>query len=275
MRGQLSIREFSKFSGVKSSTLRYWDEIGLFKPVKRDSDTSYRYYAPEQIIAVNFIKVLSSLNVPLKTIQELGQSRAPKEMMALIADREKVLDMELKRLRECYSIMHIRRELISRGKKMADAGKISVLHEQALHFILGERNNFKNGEEFYTPFMHFCEHAKDAQINLRFPVGALHESWSGFMAAPGEPHYFISLDPAGNQTSKAGYYVVGYIRGYYGQFGDLPERMAAHIKNNKLETEGPVYTLYLLDEVCTADCDQYLAMVCVAVKKPPVLLSEH
>ena len=71
----LSIYEFSKLSGIESSTLRYWDEIGLFPPIERSSENNYRYYSPQQMVAVNFIKVLSSIDVPLKTIRETADSR--------------------------------------------------------------------------------------------------------------------------------------------------------------------------------------------------------
>jgi len=51
----LSIKEFAEASGLEQSTLRYWDDIGLFSPAHRNPDTSYRYYSPEQIILVNFM----------------------------------------------------------------------------------------------------------------------------------------------------------------------------------------------------------------------------
>jgi len=69
MKNQLTIKEFSELSGIDASTLRYWDEIGLFSPAHRNTENNYRYYAPTQIIAINFITVLSRLNIPLKTIR--------------------------------------------------------------------------------------------------------------------------------------------------------------------------------------------------------------
>ena len=47
--GMFKIGDFSKFSRVSVKALRYYDEIGLLKPVKVDQLTGYRYYSVEQI----------------------------------------------------------------------------------------------------------------------------------------------------------------------------------------------------------------------------------
>jgi len=41
--------------------------------------------------------------------------------------------------------------------------------------------------------------------------------------------------------------------------------MVAYAKEHDLVFNGPVYTIYLLDEVSIAKKDQYLAQTCVAV----------
>ena len=290
MKDFLSIKEFSKFSGIETTTLRYWDDIGLFSPAKRDEENNYRYYSPEQVIAVNFITVLSSLNVPLKTISNIESIRNPERVVHLIEQQEKQLDMEMLRLRECYSIIHTRRELINYGIKViegftvvdgarmdsgytgedgvnVDYTSITVMDREESPLILGDRNKWTEGEGFYEPFMDFCRQAKKMRINLNFPIGAMHEDWAGFMEAPGEPHYFFSLDPVGNSQRVAGRYMVGFNRGFYGQFNDLSERMAAYAEENSLILYGPVYSLYLQDEICMKDPSQYLAQVSVAVKE--------
>ena len=262
----LSVKEFSKISGIEQTTLRYWDDIGLFSPIRRDPENNYRYYSLQQIIAVNFITVLSSLNIPLKMISEMDDNRSPEKIVRMIRHQEKQLDMDMRRLRECYSIIHTRLELINFGMR-ADTNRIFILRQEKMPYILGPRNIWKPGEGFYEPFMNFCHQAEEMRINLSFPIGAMHDGWDGFMEAPGEPNYFISIDPIGNRRREAGDYLVGFVHGYYGQFSDLPERMDAYAKENGLKLYGPVYTIYLQDEICIKDPDQYLAQICVAVSK--------
>jgi len=290
MKNFLSMQEFSKLSGVEISTLRYWDSIGLFSPIKRNPENNYRRYSPEQIMAVKFITVMSELGVSLKTIGEIEKERNPEKIIRLIEQQEKLLDMKMMRLRECYSIIHMRRELINYGMKVVDgftavdgvrmdssyaaedgikvnAEKISVLKRDDLPIIIGPRNEWKEGEGFYGPFKNFCAQAEKLRINLSFPIGGMHENWQSFLEAPSEPDYFFSLDPTGSSRRKAGEYLIGFSRNYYGRLDDAAKRLAAYAEEHSLTLHGPVYVMYLHDEVCIQDHANYLAQVCVAVSK--------
>ena len=43
------IGEFSKIAQVPASLLRYYDDIGLFRPIHSDQGTGYRYYSVQQL----------------------------------------------------------------------------------------------------------------------------------------------------------------------------------------------------------------------------------
>ncbi|MEJ2047981.1 MAG: MerR family DNA-binding transcriptional regulator, partial [Dehalococcoidia bacterium] len=45
----LKIGDFSRLSRVTVKALRYYDEIGLLKPVEVDRFTGYRYYSLDQL----------------------------------------------------------------------------------------------------------------------------------------------------------------------------------------------------------------------------------
>jgi len=290
MKDFLTIKEFSKLSGIERTTLRWWDEQGIFSPAKRDPENDYRYYTPEQIIAVNFITVMSSLGLPLKTIAESEGVRNPEKIVRLIEQQEKKIDMELRRLRECYSIIHTRREMINYGMrvlegfdilhgirldstdesekaKYVDVNKIAILNRDDTPYVLGPRNEWKEGEGFFEPFTKFCNAANDFRINLSFPIGGYHDNWDEYIKAPQCPNHFISIDPTGNRKREEGKFLIGFSQGYYGQFGDLPKRLEACIEKNSLTVSGPVYTMYLHDEISTKDPSKYLAQICVAVSK--------
>ena len=265
----LTIREFSKLSGIESTTLRYWDEIGLFSPEKRDPQNNYRCYTPQQIIAANFITVMSRLNIPLKTIAGAVNNRDPESIMEMIEQQEKVLDREMMRLRESYSIIHTRRELINRGLKV-DESEISVVRWGEQEIILGPPSEFVEGKTFFEPFIQFCRQAKELRVNLNLPIGGYHENLENFLRAPGRPDRFFSIDPMGHSKREAGDYLVCYVRGGYGEFGDLPQRMAAYIQESSLVCDGPVYATYLHDEVCYRDPDRYLVQVAATVHKASI-----
>ncbi|SEF72795.1 MerR family transcriptional regulator [Paenibacillus sp. UNC499MF] len=65
------ISEFSRISKVSLKTLRYYDQIGLLKPIKVDHDTGYRYYSAEQLLELNRIFLYKELGFTLPQIIQL------------------------------------------------------------------------------------------------------------------------------------------------------------------------------------------------------------
>ncbi len=268
MKDFLSVNEFSKFSGIEKTTLRYWDEIGLFSPAKRDPNNNYRYYSPDQLIAVHFVTVLSELNIPLKSIDSMKNERNPKSVIQLIEHQEKLLDQEMRKLQERYSVIHERRASILEGiKALKSESGIEVTYLEEMAGVLGPPNAFGDGEDFHDPFSRFCHLADELRINVNYQIGGFHETPDSFLEHPGQPDRFISYDPSGNYKRPAGNYLVAYSRGYYGQFGDLPEKIKAYTAENALALSGPAFTTYVFDEICLDDPSQYLVQVCVAASK--------
>ena len=262
----LSIQEFSRISGVESSTLRYWDEIGIFTPLKRHPENNYRYYSAAQLLALNFVTVLSDLEIPLKTIAELRKERDPEKLLALLEKQEHQMDMEMRRLRQRYSIIHTRRELINLGARV-EVEAISVEHLEEKAMILWPENIYSENGTFIEPLSEFIAQTADLHINLSFPVGGYYSSLEAFAETPDRPDHFVSIDPIGTHVRKAGEYLVGYTHGYYGDLSDLPERMLAYASEHSLNIIGPAYILYLLEEICTKDPSKYLAQCSVGITR--------
>jgi len=260
----LSMKEFSKFTGVRQSTLRYYDQIGLLPPASRKN--KYRYYEPYQIIVLNFINVLIAMGVPLSTVDKMTMERTPENIIQMLSQQEVQLNRELLEIQTAFSIIHTFRRNIQAGLLASD-GDISVQDLDEFNIILGPETSFIDGGSFYEPFISFCNSAGEYRINLRYPIGGYHHDMKTFLRAPGEPSRFFSLDPFGNHTCKAGKYLIGYKRGYYGQFGDIAQRMAEYAQENSLVFSGPVYVVYLLDEISVKDPSQYLARISVSVIK--------
>ena len=259
----LSIKDFSRFTGVRQSTLRYYDEIGLLPPAAR-GENNYRYYVPFQIITLNFINVLIEMGVHLSDIKKMSKERTPESIIGLLSRQEALLDSRLNSLRSAYSIIHTYRDNIQEALLVSDCDvRLEELDEAKM--ILGPVNDFKGSDTFYEEFMRFCNKSPDYRINLRYPVGGYHNDMESYLSEPGRPQRFYSLDPTGNHTRKKGQYICGYIRGYYGEFGVLPEKMAAFADKHSLTFNGPVYVIYLLDEVSVVNTDQYLSKVMAGV----------
>lgn len=67
----LKIGEFAQISDVPTKTLRYYDRIGLFKPVHVDPSNDSRYYSPDQLPRITRILTLKDLGLSLEQIGRL------------------------------------------------------------------------------------------------------------------------------------------------------------------------------------------------------------
>jgi DNA-binding transcriptional MerR regulator len=258
------MKKFSDFTGINQTTLRYYDKIGLFSPASR-GENDYRNYSPEQIITINLINVLTDLGVPLKQIDEMVQDRTPEKVLDVLASHEKNLDAQMRRLYESYSTIHVLRELIQTGCA-ADESAVSGVDMDAMPLIMGPVNDFKDDTLFYETFINFYKRADERGINLNYPIGGYFETTEDFLASPSRPTCFFSLDPHGHGEKPAGRYVVAYSRGYYGEMGDVANRLTSYMTKHKVRSDGPLYVIYVHDELSIADSKQYLAQVSILIK---------
>ena len=65
------IGDFSKLSQVSVKTLRYYDELGLLKPIEIDRFTGYRYFSAGQLPRLHRILALKDLGLSLEQIARL------------------------------------------------------------------------------------------------------------------------------------------------------------------------------------------------------------
>ena len=71
------IGEFSKMSKTTIKTLRYYDEVGLLKPVVIDRFTNYRFYSSAQLLQLQSIQAYRQVGLSIKEIKLLLSERKP------------------------------------------------------------------------------------------------------------------------------------------------------------------------------------------------------
>ncbi len=117
----IKIGFFSKLSQVPVKTLRYYDEIGLLKPIGIDSFTGYRYYSVTQLPRLHRILALKDLGLSLDQISQLLADDLPAEQlrgmlrMKQMKIREKMQQEEEKLARVAARLKQIEQE-----SKMSD-----------------------------------------------------------------------------------------------------------------------------------------------------------
>ena len=81
----LKIGDFSKLSQVSVKTLRYYDDMGLLRPVAVDAFTGYRYYSASQLPRLNRVLALKDLGFTLEQIgQTLDEGLTPAQLHGML-----------------------------------------------------------------------------------------------------------------------------------------------------------------------------------------------
>ncbi|MHB9926227.1 MerR family transcriptional regulator [Clostridium botulinum] len=99
MKDLFTIGEISKLFNINIRTLRYYDEIDLFKPIFIDKANSYRYYSTDQFEQLNTIKYLKALGMSLDTISYHLKKRSVDNIIELFEKQKKITEEKIKELK--------------------------------------------------------------------------------------------------------------------------------------------------------------------------------
>lgn len=97
------IGEFSYLFELSIKTLRYYDEIDLFKPSYKDPFTGYRYYSENQKAELENILRLKDYGFTLEEIKQLKKELSEDDIISKIkqlASKQDELNMKIKKLED-------------------------------------------------------------------------------------------------------------------------------------------------------------------------------
>src|SRR5215813_7359182 len=115
------IGDFSRLSRVSVRMLHHYDEIGLFKPLRVDEFTGYRYYAFEQLPRLNRILALKDLGFSLEQIAEMLDEELPAaQIRGMLRLRQAELQQQAQEIRERLARVEARLRQIEEEGKMPD-----------------------------------------------------------------------------------------------------------------------------------------------------------
>jgi len=142
------IHELAKLSGVSTRTLRYYDEIGLLVPLKKE-DTGYRVYNQQQIDRLQQILFYRELDMPLAQIKEILDSEKFEQLESLYHHHEALQQKQqhVNRLLETITltIQSIEEGIIMTNEQKFEAFKQQVIDDNEKKY--GKEAREKHGEE--------------------------------------------------------------------------------------------------------------------------------
>ncbi len=115
------IGDFSRLTGVSVKTLHHYDDIGLFRPLRTDPFTSYRYYSFEQLPRLNRILALKDLGFSLEQIARiLDDNLNAEQLTGMLRLRQAELQQEMEAAQERLRRVAARINQIKQEGKMSD-----------------------------------------------------------------------------------------------------------------------------------------------------------
>jgi DNA-binding transcriptional MerR regulator/predicted transcriptional regulator YdeE len=114
------IGDFSKLVQVPVATLRYYDQVGLLKPVNVDRFTGYRYYSASQLPRLHRILALKGLGFSLEQISELlDEELTVEQMRGMLRLRHAQISQQLADIQSQLDEVEVRLQQIEREQELS------------------------------------------------------------------------------------------------------------------------------------------------------------
>lgn len=99
MKDLFKVGEIAELFDINKKTLRYYDEINLFKPSYIDEKNNYRYYEINQFDQLNTIIYLKELGMPLSKIKSHLDNVSISNVLDLFKTQEKFIEEKIEELK--------------------------------------------------------------------------------------------------------------------------------------------------------------------------------
>ena len=246
-----SIGELSAICDIPQKTLRYYDEIGLFTPDRRNEETHYRLYSKGQIITVVIIKNLKQMGFSLKEIKEIvseNEAKAlEKNMLKKLQSMKQEIEDSINRYTEyCYFLKKIQSGidiLEELSDSCSDEMKISVEFIPEINLLYDRRIMKDYDSNILNKFL-----SQDSEIEFAVQV---EES------KPAE-----HIRPFGGMLAATVIHI-----GNYEDISSTYIQLIKWIKKHNYKTTGPATEEFILSPLDVNDETRRVTKIIIPVEK--------
>lgn len=175
----LSIGEFSKLANTNIKCLRYYDRLGILKPLLV-SESGYRYYSSSQIIIVDAIQICIDVGIPLKQFhnyynEKNGELRYDK----LFDDAEQLAEVKYTQIKKRLAKLSRMQNEINRCADVLRARVSIVCRIPEMNLWLEPYKSCDSKSELLLYFYHKLSDMKYLGITTGYDTGRLIISKGG------------------------------------------------------------------------------------------------
>lgn len=269
------ISEFSRLCNVSIRTLRYYDEIGLFKPYFIEEQTNYRYYSASQIEIINKICSLKEMGFSLEDIKNMINNRddimltkkyfetrkeeIQKEInniiykAKIIEKASQLLNKETNEYKDYNVIQKLipERKVISLTSTVENYNKEGVLWE--LLFCEIKKQKVKIAKEAFCMAIYLDDEYKEKDVNIEVQISILGD--------------YKSTDEIKIKNEKQLNVASVTFNGDYSQMPKVSQSLALWIESMNYVICGPMINIFHVSPAKDKNPDNYITESCYVIRK--------
>ena len=267
-----SIGELSAICDNPQKTLRYYDEIGLFTPDRRNEETHYRLYSKGQIITVVIIKNLKQMGFSLKALE--------KNMLKKLQSMKQEIEDSINRYTEyCYFLKKIQSGidiLEELSDSCSDEMKISVEFIPEINLLYDRRimKDYDYSEISLERWLGITDKAKTMNCKITGPVYVtFYDSniLNKFLSQDSEIEFAVQVEeskPAEHIRPFGGMLAATVIHiGNYEEISSTYIHLIKWIKKHNYKTVGPATEEFILSPLDVNDETRRVTKIIIPVEK--------
>lgn len=269
----LKIGDFSRLGRISVKALRYYDEIGLLKPVTVDQFTGYRYYMADQLLRLNRIIMLKNIGLSLDDVAKLvDDSLSSVHIIQMLRVKQEEIRS---RLRDDQSRLHQVEEWLKQIEKEGFMPDLQVVIKKIeKQKVASLRRTIPTYKDIYVLFDELCGYLVEKKAKWIGPPLAIYYDTE----YKGHDVDVELAVPISGDLAVTGQIVVRELEGidqaacviYKGPYENLNQAYTGMLKwldKSDYEMSGPDREVYLTDPDKTKDPAEYITELQFPVTK--------
>jgi len=106
MKKKLNVKQFAKLCDVTPRTLKYYEEVGIFKPREVNEKNSYRVYDESQVPEISMIRLLQEHGFSLDEIKEYQTTSDLSKRMEVLNRQKELIERKRQRLQQAEQLVN-------------------------------------------------------------------------------------------------------------------------------------------------------------------------
>jgi len=269
----LKIGDFSRLSRVSVKALRYYDEIGLLKPVSVDQFSGYRYYSAEQLPRLNRILILKEMGLSLEEVavlaaEDMPQSKITELLKAKQAELSQRLNDDRSRLAQLEQLLDT---ITKEGTMPAYSVTIKKLEAQKVASVRSIIPTYSDVTKLFGEL--FSQIGRFQSNFAGAPVGIYHDTefkerdTDVEIAMPIRGDITVTGRLKVRELPAIASAACTIHKGSFDQVGDAYKALMSWIEANRYQMAGPAREVYLQGPGPGVDPSSYVTEIQLPVEK--------